>query len=81
MKDLSDLHIAAVESGKPEMFKTTVDSIVWRAKLRQKDKQGHIHNIYTHRDMDVVDVSKWGAVRLVDLGEPEPLKYLVRNVV
>ena len=23
MKDLSDLHIAAVESGEPEMFKTT----------------------------------------------------------
>src|SRR5215218_11283510 len=81
MKDLSDLHIAAVESGEPEMFKTTVDSIVWRAKLRQKDKQRHLHNIHTHRDMDVVDVSKWGAVRLVDLGESEPFKYLVRNVV
>src|SRR5919107_3171996 len=81
MKDLSDLHIAAVESGEPEMFKATVDSIVWRAKLRQKDTQRHIHNIHTHRDMDVVDVSKWGAVRLVDLGEPKPFKYLVRNVV
>src|SRR5215217_8644330 len=81
MKDLSDLHIAAVESNKPEMFKATVDSIVWRAKLRQKDTQRHIHNIHTHRDMNVVDVSKWGAVRLVDLGDPEPLRYLVRNVV
>ncbi len=33
IKDLSDLHNAAVESGKPEMFMTTLNTMLWKADL------------------------------------------------
>jgi hypothetical protein len=30
-KDLSDLHVAAVESGQPEMFRKVLEVAMWRA--------------------------------------------------
>ena len=33
LKDLAELHVAAVESGQPEMFKTVLGSVRWAASL------------------------------------------------
>jgi len=73
MKDLGDLHNAAVETDRPEMFKQTVESIVWRARLRQKERREQTSTTSTSLcNVDVVDVSKWGAVRFTDMGAPVP---------
>src|SRR5215217_8440695 len=32
-KDLAELHVAAVESGQPEMFKTVLGSVRWASSL------------------------------------------------
>jgi hypothetical protein len=85
MKDLSDLHNAAIESGQPEMFMKTVDSIVWRARLRQKERRERTSLSSPY--IGIVDdnnVRWWeafGAERLVDMGIPEDPIYLVRNFV
>ena len=88
MKDLSDLHNAAIESGQPEMFKKTIDSIVWRARLRQKRRRDKLSSTSDPLcNVDVDDSSfrgrlaELGAVRFVDMGEPEPPRYLIRNCV
>jgi len=88
MKDLSDLHNAAVETGQPEMFKKTIDSIVWRARLRQEQQRhklsstsGHLGNVDVDDSSLGTSLEKLGAVRFVDMGEPEPPRYLIRNCV
>jgi len=92
-KDISDLHLLAVETDQPEMLKMVLDTLVWKAELEyQKHVSGE--RISPHYPLtaplapslrvganDAIDLSPFGAERFVDMGDPEPPDYLVRNVV
>ena len=77
-KDLSELHIASVEDGRPEMFRKVLEAAMWRA---EREHERLVRG--AHRDSDVTNRSleQFGAFRFADLSEPEPRKYLIRNMV
>ena len=92
-KDVSDLHRLAVETDQPEMLKKVLDTLVWEAELEyQKHVSGE--RISPHYPLTAplapslregasgaIDLSPFGAERFVDMGDPEPPEYLVRNIV
>jgi AAA domain len=92
-KDISDLHRLAIETDQPEMLKKVLDTLVWQAEL---EYQRHVsgERISPHYPLaaplasslrdgasGAIDLSPFGAERFVDMGDPEPPEYLVRNVV
>jgi len=55
-KDLSELHIAAVESGQPEMFHKVLEAAMWRAdrehELSSSSSNSLVHDQATSWGMD-----------------------------
>src|SRR5215204_2530981 len=81
MKDLSDLYTAAVGSGQPEMFKKTVEVIVWRARLRQRERKHLSSTSAGNVKVDDTSLASFGAIRFASLGDPQPPQYLVRDCI
>src|SRR5215203_6114378 len=80
MKDLADLHVAAIESGQPEMFKKTIDSMVWRARLRQKrrrEQETSTTSIYPRVDGGGGGRFQW----FKGMGEPTPQGFLANPAI
>jgi hypothetical protein len=74
VKDVGDLWKHAFDNGETERFKSTIEHMVWLTSSTSpylgKVEGGHVEKL-----------ASFGAVRLVDVGDPGPDDYLVRNIV
>jgi DNA polymerase-1 len=78
-KDLSELHIASVEAGQPEMFDKVLDAALWSAKEAKQRSSTFIPLV--KMNVDERSLKALGAVRLVDVKDPGPDKLLIRDMV
>jgi hypothetical protein len=74
LKDIGKVWESAVDGGDSSKFKTTVENMVWLTSLTFTP----LGNVDVN---DVRNPSFFGAVRLVDVEDPGPDNYLVRDMV
>jgi AAA domain len=76
-KDLSELHNASVESGQPEMFHKVLEAAMWKA---EREHARLVRSALRDSNLTNRSLEQFGAFRIADLSEPEPRKYLIRNM-